>query len=109
LFTYELARRLEGSDVTTNALHPGFVSTNMGGNNGWFVRLLLPLTRFFALSPEEGAQTNIYLASSPEVERVSGRYFYKMGPVSSSPASHDLETAKRLWHISAEMTGLNSA
>jgi NAD(P)-dependent dehydrogenase (short-subunit alcohol dehydrogenase family) len=106
MFTYELARRLEGSGVTANAVHPGFVATNMGANNGRLVKFFLPLTRMFALSPEEGAQTVVYLAFSPDVEGVSGKYFYKMHSVPSSPASHDVGQAQRLWDISAQMTGL---
>ena len=106
MFTNELARRLEGSGVTANAVHPGFVATNMGANNGRLVKFFLPLTRMFALSPEEGAQTVVYLASSPDVEGVSGEYFYKMHSVPSSPASHNEDQAKRLWDISAQMTGL---
>lgn len=107
MFTYELARRLEGSGVTANAVHPGFVATNMGANNGPLVKIFLPLTRLFALSPEEGAQTIVYLASSPDVDGTSGKYFYKMRPVSSSPISRDVEQARRLWDISAQMTDLN--
>ena len=68
LFTYELARRLEDTGVTANALHPGFVSTDIGKNNGWYARLFMWFAHFKALSPEEGAQTSIYLASSPEVD-----------------------------------------
>jgi len=106
LFTKELARRLEGSRVTANALHPGFVATNFAKNNGALARLFMPLAQMGALSPEEGALTSIYLASSPEVEGVSGKYFYKGQEAPPNPASDDLETARRLWEISAEMTGL---
>ena len=106
LFTYELARRLEGTEVTVNALHPGFVATNIGKNNGWLVRLFAPLMKLMALSPEEGAQTSIYLASSPEVAGVTGNYFDKKEPVRSAPASYDEAAAQRLWEISVEMTGL---
>jgi NAD(P)-dependent dehydrogenase (short-subunit alcohol dehydrogenase family) len=106
LFTYELARRLEGSNVTTNALHPGFVATNIGKNNGALARLFLWFVHRTALSPEEGARTSIYLATSPEVAQVTGKYFVKERPVESDPASNDLNTARRLWEISAEMTGL---
>lgn len=106
MFTYELDRRLAGSDVTVNAVHPGFVGTNMGANNGWLVKLFLPLTSFWALSPEEGAETSVYLASSPEVEGVSGKYFYQKKAVPSSPSSLDKEKARQLWEVSTEMTGL---
>jgi len=107
LFTKELARRLEGSRVTVNALHPGFVASNFAKNNGALVRLAMRFAQIGAISPEEGALTSIYLASSPEVEGVSGKYFYKGQEAPSNPASDDLEIARRLWEISAEMTGLS--
>jgi NAD(P)-dependent dehydrogenase (short-subunit alcohol dehydrogenase family) len=106
LFTYELARRLEGTQVTVNALHPGFVATHIGQNNRWLVKLASPLLKLIARSPEEGAQTSIYLATSPEVEGVSGQYFVDAKPVPSAPASYDEAAARRLWEISAAMTGL---
>jgi retinol dehydrogenase 12 len=104
LFTYELARRLEGSGVTANALHPGFVATNIGRNNGPLARLAMTLAHLKAISPEEGARTGLYLAASPEVEGVSGKYYTRGKPVPSDPASYDQETAQRLWKISSEMT-----
>jgi NAD(P)-dependent dehydrogenase (short-subunit alcohol dehydrogenase family) len=101
-----LARRLEGTGVTANVLHPGFVATHIGQQN-WLVHLLMKaLYAFTAKSPEEGAQTSIYLASSPEVEGVSGKYFVDKEPVPSSPASYDRNAAQRLWAISEDMTGL---
>jgi len=106
MFTYELDRRLTGSGVMVNAVHPGFVGTNMGANNGWLVKLFLPLTSLWALSPEEGAETSLYLASSPEVEGVSGKYFYQKKVVPSSPSSLDKEKARQLWEVSPEMTGV---
>lgn len=107
LFTYELDRRLSGSGVTVNALHPGFVATNIGGNNGPLVRLFMPLIRLWAISPQEGAETSIYLASSPEVAGVSGKYFYQKSPVPSSAFSRNEDAARRLWDASVELTGLN--
>jgi NAD(P)-dependent dehydrogenase (short-subunit alcohol dehydrogenase family) len=104
LFTYELARRLQGTGVTVNAMHPGFVATNMGANNGWVVRLLLPLIHRNSLTSDEGAETCIYLACSPEVEGVTGKYFFKNAEFPSSKASHDPIAASRLWRISAELT-----
>jgi NAD(P)-dependent dehydrogenase (short-subunit alcohol dehydrogenase family) len=104
LFTYELDRRLRGAGVTANALHPGWVATGFGGNNGvrgWLIQLL---ARGFAIGPEEGARTIIYLASSPEVANVSGHYFYREKEVRTSPASYDEDAARRLWQISAELT-----
>jgi NAD(P)-dependent dehydrogenase (short-subunit alcohol dehydrogenase family) len=106
LFTYELARRLEGSGVTVNALHPGFVGSGFGKNNGRLARLGMSAVQRFAISPEKGAQTSIYLASSPEVAGVTGKYFVKMQPIPSSQASYDAALARRLWEISEEMTGL---
>lgn len=107
LFTYELTRRLEGTGVTVNALHPGFVATNIGSNNGWIVRALRPLMNLRALSVEEGAETVIYLATSPDVEGITGKYFFRCKPVSSSVYSHDVAVAKQLWTVSEEMTGLS--
>ncbi|MFQ5596068.1 MAG: SDR family oxidoreductase [Anaerolineae bacterium] len=108
LFTYELARRLEGTGVTANALHPGFVATNFGANNfgiiGRGVKRVMNLVA--GISPEEGAETNIYLASSPAVEGVTAQYFVNKKAVRSSEASYDEEAARRLWEISAEMVGL---
>jgi retinol dehydrogenase 14 len=106
LFTYELARRLQGTGVTANCLHPGVVGTNFGngvsGVFGFMVRALRPLMK----SPEKGAETSIYLASSPEVEGLSGRYFVKKVEARSSDVSYDEWTARRLWEVSAELTKL---
>ena len=108
MFTYELARRLEGTGVTANVLHPGAVATNFGSNNTvWYARPMLALFRLFATTPEKGAETSVYLASSPEVEGVSGQYFANKKPVSSSEASYDEEAARQLWRVSEELTGLS--
>jgi NAD(P)-dependent dehydrogenase (short-subunit alcohol dehydrogenase family) len=104
LFTYELARRLEGTGVTVNALHPGVVATNFGMNNGGIIGLVMRLFRLAFISPEQGAQTSIYLATSPEVEGVTGKYFVKCKAVPSSPASYNTATASRLWQVSAAHT-----
>ena len=106
-FTYELARRLDGTGVTVNAMHPGFVATNMGTNNGRLVRLFLPLIHLNSLTPEQGARTVVYLASSPDVETVTGKYFVREREVASDPVSYDEAAAKRLWEVSEEMTGLS--
>ncbi len=107
LFTYELARRLDGSRVTANALHPGFTATGFGLNNGPLVRLgMRVVQRFGARTPEQGAETCIYLASSPEVEGVTGKYFFEKRAIESSPASYDRATAARLWDLSERMTHL---
>ena len=111
MFTYELARRIQGSGVTANALHPGFVRTNFlevfnDAPAGWLIR---SVANVIALSPEKGARTSIYLASSPEVEGVSGRYFVKEKPVVSSPQSRDQAAWERLWRLSVEMTGVGES
>ena len=106
LFTNELARRLEGSGVTVNALHPGYVDTGFALNNGWFFRVLAKTSaRLFAQRPVQGAQTSIYLASSPEVEGVTGKYFADCKETPSSPASYDQAAADKLWKVSLELTG----
>jgi NAD(P)-dependent dehydrogenase (short-subunit alcohol dehydrogenase family) len=103
-FTYELSRRLQGTGVTANAMHPGFVRTNMGSNNGWWVRLFLPLVHLSSLTPEQGARTVVYLASSPQVEGITGKYFVREREVASDPVSYDESAAKRLWEVSEKMT-----
>ena len=107
LFTYELARRLQGSGVTANALDPGTVVTDIWRTN---FSIIGPALKWFigriALSPEEGADTSIYLATSPEVEGVTGQYFAKRKAVPSSPLSYDQNTALRLWQESEKLTGL---
>ena len=109
LFTYELARRLQGTGVTANVMHPGFVATGFGRNNPGIFGLFIRMAQFAALSPERGAETLIYLATSPEVEDVSGKYFVKKRAVKSSRASYDQATARRLWQLSADLTGIGSS
>ncbi len=110
LFTYELARRLEGTGVTANTLHPGVVRTGFGKNNGGVVGPIFAIAqtvaRPFFISPEQGAATTIYLASSPEVEGVTGKYFAKSRDVPSNAVSYDVATQQRLWAMSEEMVGL---
>jgi NAD(P)-dependent dehydrogenase (short-subunit alcohol dehydrogenase family) len=106
LFTYELARRLAGTGVTANVLHPGAVATGFGHSNGGIVSLAFRLFDRFSITPEKGAETILYLASSPEVEGVTGKFFYKCKPVDSSPASYDEGEARRLWEVSEQMVGL---
>jgi len=103
LFTYELARRLEGKGVHANAMHPGFVATGFGKNNGVLMSLAMKLISPIARTSDEGASTGIYLASSVEVEGVSGKYFVDKQPVDSDPVSYDRAAAERLWNISLEM------
>lgn len=99
-FTYELARRLEGTGVTVNALHPGFVATNFAKNNGLLYRLGMFVMRPFARNEQQGAETSVYLASSPEVEGVTGQYFSDKKAVRSSDVSYDAAAAQRLWSVS---------
>jgi NAD(P)-dependent dehydrogenase (short-subunit alcohol dehydrogenase family) len=106
LFTYELARRLAGTGVTVNALHPGWVSTGFAGNNGWKGWLWQFAARLLAISPERGAQTVVYLASSPEVTGVTGRYLVAERAVPSSPESYDEAAAARLWELSEHLCGM---
>jgi NAD(P)-dependent dehydrogenase (short-subunit alcohol dehydrogenase family) len=103
-FTKELARRLAGTSVTVNALHPGFVGTNMSTNNGWFAKVVMRVLSLIALTPEQGAGTSLFLATSPEVHGVSGEYFVKAKLTPTSATSHDREVARRLWQVSEEMT-----
>lgn len=106
LFTYELARRLEGTGVTVNALSPGIVASNFGMNNRGLFPLIKPLVDCFAVSNERGAQTSIHLACAPDVEGVTGQYFTACRPRRSSAASYDRTAAAQLWELSARMTGL---
>jgi NAD(P)-dependent dehydrogenase (short-subunit alcohol dehydrogenase family) len=106
LFTYELARHLDGTGVTANTLHPGFVATGFARNNGPVYEAAMTLLRPFAISPERGAQTAIYLATAPEAAQVTGQYFVKSKPAKSSPASYDEGAARRLWELSARLVGL---
>ena len=109
LFTYELARQLAGTGVTANALHPGVVKTGFGRNNGGAIGLLFKVFQTvagpFLLSASQGAETSIFLASSSEVDSVSGKYFVKKEPVQSSEASEDVAGAQKLWRVSEQLVG----
>jgi NAD(P)-dependent dehydrogenase (short-subunit alcohol dehydrogenase family) len=107
MFTYQLARRLEGTGVTATAAHPGMVATSFGAEDhtahlGILIRVARPLMK----TPSQGALTPVYLASSPEVEGVTGQYFAGRKPKTSSKASYDTAAAARLWQASAALTGL---
>lgn len=103
-FTYELARRLEGTGVTANCLHPGVVSTALFREMRPWQRVAIWLGRPFLLKPQTGADTAVYLASAPEIEGVTGRYFEKRKQVPSSPVSYDTDVARRLWEVSDALT-----
>ena len=105
VFTYELARRLAGTGVTANCLHPGVVGTNFGSAGPSLIRFGIRFVRPFLLSSAKGAATSIYLASSPEVEGVSGKYFADRRERRSSDESYDPAVAARLWKVSEELTG----
>lgn len=104
LFTYELARRLEGTNVAVNCLHPGVVRTGLARGSMSLMRLAYLLFAPFMLSPKKGARTSIYLASSPKVVNVTGKYFVKERDVKSSEESYNEDVAKKLWDISIELT-----
>jgi len=107
MFTYELARRLAGTGVTANVLHPGVTRTSFGMEDPTRVmRRLMPLGRPFLKAPERGARTSIYLASSPEVAGITGQYFANGKPKRSAGRSYDREAAARLWAVSATLVGL---
>jgi NAD(P)-dependent dehydrogenase (short-subunit alcohol dehydrogenase family) len=107
LFTYELDRRRGNAPITANAVHPGFVASNFGRNNRGLIGLAMTrLVPLFAKTVVEGAATSVYLASSPEVEGVSGQYFVNCRAVKSAPQSYDRAAAERLWAVSEELTGL---
>ena len=97
VFTYELARRLENTNITANCLHPGVIGSNLESNPRWL--------RPFLASPETGARTPVYLASSPELEGITGRYFIACSPRDSSPASRNPAVARQLWQVGEDLTG----
>jgi len=107
MFTYELARRLDGSGVTANTLHPGVTRTAFGAEDG--IRVMAPIIaalRPFMRSPRRGAETSVFLASSPDAAGISGRFFENRKERASQKASHDSATTARLWEVSADLVGL---
>jgi NAD(P)-dependent dehydrogenase (short-subunit alcohol dehydrogenase family) len=107
LFNRELARRIEGTGVTANCLHPGFVATRFGDQSGGIVAFAIRAVKpVGAISPEKGAQTMIYLASSPDVANVSGQYFYKCEIATPTKEAQDDASARRLWDESAKIAGV---
>jgi len=110
MFTYELARRLEGTGVTANVLHPGVVNTSFGAEDpGVIFKVLVPSMRPFMKTPAKGAATSIFLASSPAVEGVSGLYFANSSPRPSNKESYEVAAATRLWEVSAALSGLSAS
>ena len=106
LFTRELSRRLRGTGVTANCLHPGFVATRFGDQSGGLLSRLVWLAKFFAISPADGAETLVYLASSPAVAETNGQYFYKCRATAPSLAAQDDRVAQSLWQRSAALAGM---
>lgn len=107
MFTYELARRLDGSQITANVLHPGFVATGFGHNNGGLMNFGMGLIQKLAAKrPEQGAATSVYLASSPAVDGVSGQYFADSKATKSNDASYDVAAQQRLWALSEQQVKL---
>ena len=109
LFTYELAERLQGTGVVANCLHPGGVNTNFGSNNRSIGTLLFRAFKPLMRTPEQGADTLVYLATSPEAGSITGRYLIDRKVVSSFEDPHDEVTQKRLWEVSEELTNLDVA
>ncbi|WP_337177003.1 SDR family oxidoreductase [Paludisphaera sp.] len=108
LFTRELAARLQGEPITAACLHPGYVNTRIFRDATWKGAVMRAFARAFAIAPEQGAATTVYLATSPEVEGVSGGYFVKSRPAVASRAARDDAAARRLWEASAAMTGIDA-
>jgi len=107
LFTRELASRLSGTGVTANCFHPGFVNTRFGDDSGGLMSYGIRIGKTFALTPEQGAETMVYLAWSPEVASVSGAYFYKCRRATPSKEAQNAESARRLWAESARLAGVD--
>jgi NAD(P)-dependent dehydrogenase (short-subunit alcohol dehydrogenase family) len=108
LFTRELSRRCGGTGVTANCLHPGFVATRFGDGSGGFLSRGIKVAKLFAISPEKGAETIVYLASSPDVASVSGEYFYQCRPAMPTAEARDDTAAARLWMESAKLAGIQA-
>jgi NAD(P)-dependent dehydrogenase (short-subunit alcohol dehydrogenase family) len=106
LFTRTLAQRMQGTGVTANCLHPGFVASRFGDESGGVLAIAVRALKLFAISPDRGAETIIYLASSPDVEQVSGKYFENSRPAQPSRAAQDDELARRLWEKTELLAGL---
>jgi retinol dehydrogenase 12 len=108
LFTRELARRWNGTGITANCLHPGFVATRFGDRSGGFLSSVVRIAKTFAITPEKGAETIVYLASSADVAAISGEYFYKCRPATPTAGGRDDAAASRLWNESAKLAGIET-
>src|SRR5580693_5533302 len=110
MFTYELARRLDATGVTATVLHPGVVRTSFGAEDqAAYLAVMIRVARLFMKTPAQGAGTPVYLASSPQVEGITGRYFVNRKPKTSSKASYDTAAAARLWQVSADLTDITGS
>lgn len=108
LFTRELAKRLRGTRVTVNALHPGGVRSQLGAQNTWYAGRILALVKPFLRTAERGAETSVYLATSNEVTTTTGEYFYDCKPKKTKPSARDREQAQRLWDVSERITDIDT-
>jgi retinol dehydrogenase-12 len=106
LFTKELASRLEGSGITVNCVHPGFVASRFGHNNGRFMQSVMSLIQVFGRTNEKGSESSVYMCRSPEVEQLNGEYVFDCKVAQPTAEARDREAARRLWQLSVEMTGL---
>lgn len=109
MFTYALARRLQGSPVTVNCVHPGVVQTGLHQHTRGWMRIIQNVVFSFGTTVQNGAKPIVYLASSSDVEGVTGKYFDHYKPSRSSPESYDEAAQQRLWEISSQLTGLSPA
>ena len=110
MFTNELARRLEGTHVTANSVHPGLVRTDFGAEDqAWFFSVISHVVRPFLKTPAQGAQTSIYLASSPDMDGVSGQFFVNGKPKTANKVAYDPAMTARLWQSSADLVGMKPA
>lgn len=107
LFTLSLSEQLSDTSVTVNSLHPGAVSTNLGAQNGWYVKPIYAVLGLFFRTPDKGAESSIYLATAEEGGSSRGQYFYNCKPIAPKPWARDQAAAQRLWTVSAELTGLD--
>ena len=105
MFTFLLAEKMQGTNVNVNCLHPGYVKTQIGLNN-FFLKLITPLAKYGGVTPEEGAKTSVYLATSPEVKEVTGKYYHKMKQRDPNKLAFDKEAQNKLWDLSLKLTNL---